>query len=300
MWKNPFLTVLLLLTAILGGGKAYIDHWLNNSIANTLNTNFPQANIRYQQAHLSITGAIQLENLTIDTPTLQDIHITQVTLYRVYQWYNPQQLPENAQIHLSGLQIPLNDAAPPIPVWLNLFGYAPYYVTPTELRRLGYLSFNADVDIQAIRQTEQQIRLQALIDGGSWGKLQLQTTLENVPPPAQLQRSAQQIALAELTLSFSEQGLLKQLWGLWAQRNDTTIDLLQEKLIQTIQTGLAQTKLPFDASLMQSLRRFIQNPTHLRLSLKPMQALSLNKMLQIPLTDLVQSLRLMMDNNTFE
>ncbi|EIJ43700.1 hypothetical protein BegalDRAFT_2868 [Beggiatoa alba B18LD] len=297
MWQKIRFPLLLLFIALLGGSKAYLDHWLNVNLARTLQTTFPTTNLRYQQASLSPTGAIQLKKVSIDTPDLQGITIEHLTIYRVYQWYNPQQLPSSAQIHLSGLQIPLSDTAPPMPIWLNLFGYAPYYVTPKELRQLGYLSFNAEIDIQAIQQDEQSLQLQAVIDAGSWGKLQLQTSLMNVPPPAQFAKMAQQIALTELTLSYSEQGLLQRLWKFWAQRNDTTIDVLQDKLIQTLQIGLAQTKLPFDNSLLQSLQRFIKNPTHLRLLLKPTQALTLNKALQQPLTQLVQSLGLTMDNN---
>ena len=182
--KTFFSLLILLVAAIVGGTKAYIDDQLQHELAHYLSKRFPQNHIHYQQASLSILGAVTLQNITMQTAQIPNLQIKSVTLQQAYRFYDPKNLPDTINIKINRLTFPINEQAAEPPFFINALGYQNYYVTTRDLRQLGYLQLQTNINLQ-LQQHDGQFQLVANIDGDSFGKLKLNfsgerfTTLQN-------------------------------------------------------------------------------------------------------------------------
>ncbi len=127
--KNVILTALMILAASLGGTKAYIDHRLRIEFDTSIQSVADKVLIEYADIRLSLLGSLIINDLRLTLPDSVPVQIDTVTLLKAYQFYDLKTLPGQFSIAIQGLQLPISNSAPPVPVLMSAFGYAPYYLT---------------------------------------------------------------------------------------------------------------------------------------------------------------------------
>ncbi|RKZ40647.1 MAG: hypothetical protein DRQ49_07700 [Gammaproteobacteria bacterium] len=268
----------MILAACFGGAKAYIDHQLHIELDTSIQSVAELVPIEYSEVSTSLLGSVYIRHLRLTIPNSDPILINTITLYKAYQFYNPNKLPQHISMAIQGIQIPIpiSDTAAPTPVLVSAFGYAPYYFTLKELRELGYARINADIHIEA-KPDKHKMSLWGKINAQAWGELTLSADLNNVPTPASLSiKTASQIQLAELTLSYTNKGFINRIFTHLARRNKMTVNRLKYSLINQLKNSMSQAKITLDASVLTSLQQFIQTPDRLTIHLKPNPPLTIN------------------------
>ncbi len=222
MQKKKFiLFILMVLAATLGGLKAYIDQLLRSELNLAINSLADKVTIEYSDVRISLFGAVVINNLR-----LSGVHIDTVILHKAYQFYPPNQLPQQLLISIKNVEYSIKDTAAPAPLLLSMLGYAPYYLTPRDLRGLGYTRVNADIDIVA-NSNQDNVSLSGTINAKAWGDLSLSVDLNNVPPRWS---SSQGILLAALTASYTNNGLVNRVFTGLAQRDKMSLSHFKERL----------------------------------------------------------------------
>lgn len=269
----------MILAACLGGTKAYVDHRLRTELDNSIKSLADKITIEYAEANTSLLGSVVISDLHLTAPDYTPVHIDTVTLYKAYQFYNPNALPEQAALALQGVLMPISDTAPPVPILLSAFGYAPYYLSPRELRGLGYTHVNADMHIEA-KLRERRVLLSGTVNAHAWGEIRVSVELDKVPAPASLRTAAQQIQLATLMFSYTNKELVNRIFTLLAQRNKISLDNFKQALFTKLKSDLHQARISLDASVLASLQQFIQTPNKLTIHLQPNPPISINALFQ--------------------
>jgi hypothetical protein len=274
--KNVILTVLMSLAACLGGAKAYIDHQLRSVFDTKIHSLADQVLIEYTDIRLSPLGSLIIDDLRLTRPDFLPIHIDTVTLYQAYQFYDLKTLPAHISIAIQGLQLPIPNSAPPVPVLMSALGYAPYYLTPKTLRGLGYARLKADLQCQAaINERQTSVLIKA--DAEAWGEITLSMDLHQVPREIiSLVKQAARIQLAQLKFSYTNKGLLDRVFQKLAQRKKKTLARFKQGLNNKLTSDLSQTGLKLDHSVVSSIRQFIENPQTLTVHLQPTPPRTMN------------------------
>jgi hypothetical protein len=277
--KNFFIVVLMMISASLGAAKAYLDHRLKSELDTSIHQMANQVTIEYANIYISLLGSVIIDNLQVKTPNYAPIQIETVILYKAYQFHDVNTLPKLMQIAVKGIQFQLNDTAPETPVLMSAFGYAPYYLTPRELRGLGYGRVKADMDLD-IKSQGKKVSLLGNINAYAWGELQLSVDLNNVPVPALWKKAKSQIQLTELIATYINKGFINQVFKWLAQRNQMAIGHFKQTLIAKIKKDVRQARLTLDASVLSAMERFIQSPTQLVIHLQPSSPITINTLFQ--------------------
>jgi len=274
--KNVILTALMILAASLGGTKAYIDHRLRIEFDTSIQSVADKVLIEYADIRLSLLGSLIINDLRLTLPDSVPVQIDTVTLLKAYQFYDLKTLPGQFSIAIQGLQLPISNSAPPVPVLMSAFGYAPYYLTPKALRGLGYARVKADVDCQAL-VSEKQTSVLITANAYAWGDLKLSVDLNHVPIQiASLVKTVERIQLAHLIFSYTNKGLVNRVLQKLAQRQKMTLASLKQGLSSKITSDISQSGLKLDSSVVISMRQFIQNPQTLRVHLQPKPPRTIN------------------------
>jgi hypothetical protein len=266
--KNFILIILMILAATLGGAKAYIDHRLRTALETAIKSVADKVTIEYADVSTSLLGSVIINNLHLTVPDYAPVHIDTAILYKAYQ------LPQHILITLKSVQFSISDTAPPAPILMSALGYAPYYLSPRELRGLGYAHVNADIDIEAKSSEKNKMSLSGLVNAHAWGELSLSLDLNNVPafPTA----APQQIQLAALSLTYTNKGLVNRVFTWLAQRNKMSLAHFKQTLITKLKSDINQTRDMLDASVLTSLQQFIQTPQRLTIHLQPTPPIMIN------------------------
>jgi len=266
MPKNFILFILMVLGATLGGLKAYVDQLLRSELNSAINSLADKVTIEYSDVTISWLGAVVINNLRFS-----ELHIDSVILHKAYQFYPPTQLPQQLLISIKNVEYSIKDTAPPAPLLLSMLGYAPYYLTPRDLRGLGYAHINADIDIVA-HSNQDNVSLSGTINAKAWGDLSLSVDLKNVPPPIRW-RSSEGILLAALTASYTNNGLVNRVFTGLAQRDKMSLSHFKHGLISKLKNDLSQASQLLDVSVLE---QFIQTPQTLTIALQPTPPIRLN------------------------
>jgi hypothetical protein len=253
--KNFILATLMILAASLGAAKAYIDYQLHLELDTAINSATDFVTIKYSDINTSLLGSIYIDNLHLTATDYAPVQIDTVTLYKAYQFYNPNVLPPHISIAIQGVQIPISDTAEPAPIIISALGYAPYYLSSKELRGLGGSLINADVYLEA-KSSPKKISILGMVDAHAWGKFRLSVDLINVPPPTSLSTAASQIKLAKLTFNYTDKGIINRLFTRLAQRNKMTLADFKQTLITKLKNDISQTGMALDTSIYRALPKF--------------------------------------------
>jgi len=278
--KNFIIALLMIIAAGLGGAKAYIDHRLHIELDKSIKSVADKVIVEYSEVGTDLLGSVIISNLHLTAPDYAPVHIDTITLYKAYQFYDRHSLPQQISIAIQGVHIPISDTAPPPPVLMSAFGYAPYYLSPRELRGLGYARINADMYLE-VKLSDNKAFLLGTVNAHAWGELMLSVDLNNVPAPAKWKRAASQIQLAALACTYTNKGLVNQVFTRLAQRNKMTLNRFKQTLISKLKNDLRQARIRLDASILASLQQFIQTPQRLTIRLQPSPPIAINALFQV-------------------
>lgn len=296
--KKIFFWLVMILAAGLGGGKAYFDHQLQINWDKSIQAVADKVLVDYSQITSSLLGSIVIRHLQLLASGYEPLQVEKFTFERIYYFYNPYQLPPYLRFKVNQVRWEISDIAPPTPILMSAFGYAPYYITPRELRSLGYARIEADieliiqpktVEIQGLDSTKNQhVFFQATIHAGAWGEVELMMELAQVPVPVKWQTPTvwQEIQLIALTFSYLDKGLFNRLFTRLAQRNKMTLVELKQALLVKLKTDLAPMRAWLSPSVIASLQQFIQTPQQISLYLQPKPPLQLKEIETISLKNL--------------
>lgn len=279
--SSIFSITLLILAALLGGSKAYIDHRLSQELDNFKSAIASYLPMNYREVKLSLTGNLVLNGLDLKVPMLSPLHIETVTLYRAYRFYQLPQLPTAISVAMTGIHLPLSESSPPVPLLIKTLGYAPYYLTPKELRAFGYPIIQGEIFLET-HFDNNQLHIKGTLTALQLGHLTLDLVLTNVPKFSPWTVRAQEIQLVKLALSYSDQGFIDKVFTWLAQRNTMALDRFKQTLTQQLQNDLSL----LETSSQANLRQFIESPQILTLYWQPNSPLFINKIMDNSFTNL--------------
>lgn len=294
--KNIVYGLLLLLMAVLGGGKAFVDYSLSDSLQQTIQRVSKQVTLRYSSAYLSWTGAVVVENLQGSTPLGLNFSVAEVRLPAAYQWLSlPAALPNNFSLELNDVRIPIPETAAQ-DSWQAVFkavGYGNYYLSSKELRNLAYTQWQGNLAFSGLQQAD-VLKIATVIKSNAWGHWSGVVELNKVPALSKWGQLSGQMQIAEVRLMYQDTGLIARLQGFLAQRQGQSLDSLKTALTQKVTQDIQQSGLVLDGSVSNSLKQFIQTPASLNALLQPTPPITLNELLNAPLEKLPVRLGLKM------
>ncbi|MDD2815047.1 MAG: hypothetical protein PHP00_04820 [Thiotrichaceae bacterium] len=294
--KNIFYGVLLLLAAVLGGGKAFVDYTLSDSLQQAVKSVSKQISLRYSTAYLSWMGAVVVENVQGSTPFGLNFSVAEVRLPAAYHWLSlPAALPSNFSLELNDVRIPIPEAAAQ-DSWQAVFkavGYGNYYLSSKELRNLGYAQWQGDIAFSGLQQAE-VLKVATVIKSSAWGNWSGVLELNKVPALPKWGQLSGQMQVAETRLAYQDTGLSARLLSFLAQRQGQPVESLKTALAQKITQDIQQSGLVIDGSVSNSLKQFIQTPANLNALLQPTPPITINELLNAPIEKLPVRLGLKM------
>jgi len=299
IWRIKTLAIafVLMIAASLGGIKAYLDHYVSQQVARLTEQFAKQATINYKQVNLSLFGSLEIKSLRVQSVTLPEIQIEEITLSPLYELYDEDRIPNFLQLTFKNLEIVIPDSILPAPWWLKFAKYDAYYLTLHDLRSLNYTALQADVTFSAEKK-QQFIDLALFINSKQFGMWQLKVMLEGASTLKQLRTAAATLPLHNITVDYTDNGLLPRLITLLAQRNTMTDAALQQQLSQKVQSDLRRSGAKLDASVINGLQKFIQNPRRLTITFEPNPAISLNGLSLLMPENMPQRLNLKLTHPT--
>lgn len=270
--KNLIFATLMIIAATLGGAKAYLDHRLGIELYILIKSLADIVSIEYADFRISLLGSVIINDLLLTTPDYAPVHINTVVLYEAYQF----QLPQNISIAMQGIEFPISDTSSPAPVLMSILGYAPYYISPKELRDLGYTRVNIDVHLEA-KSKENQLSLSGTVNAHKWGELRLSANLNNLSAPIKwTNATASRIKLTGLTVNYTNKGLINRIFTRLAQRNKMSLSNFKQALITKLKSDISQTRISLDADIIANIHKFIEEPQTVTLSLQPTSPITIN------------------------
>lgn len=285
--KNGVLTLLMGLSAALGGTKAYIDHLLRQELNASIQAVANKVNVDYTDIRTSWLGSVILKNLDLTfLNNDESLHIDTIHLQKAYQFYELTQWPTDIQLSLKKLQYAIKDTSSPPPIIVTSLGYAPYYLTTKELHSLGYLNLNADIDIK-VKTSSEKISITSMITAPAWGNFNFILELNHLPPPQPWTTAAlKSVQLIDLKFSYRDNKFFNRVFTWLAQRNKMTLADFKQTLITQLSKDLSSTQVEIGSNILNPLLQFIQNPRQLTLSLRPDLPIVMEALWQVPLKQL--------------
>ena len=285
--KNGLLTILMVLSAALGGTKAYIDHLLRQALNTSIQAIANPVNVDYADIRTSWFGSVILNNLDLTLLNNDEsLHIDTIHLQKAYQFYELTQWPTHIQFSLKNLQYAIKDTDSPPPIIMTSLGYAPYYLTAKELRSLGYLNLNADIDIE-VNTSSEKVSITSTTTAHAWGNFNLIIELNHLPPPQQwTTANLKSVQLIDLKFSYQDNGFFNRVFTWLAQRNKMTLTNFKQTLITQLSRDLNSTQMEMGSNVLNPLLQFIQDPRQLTLYLRPDLPIVMEALWSVPLKQL--------------
>ena len=284
--KNLGLTFLMVLSASIGGTKAYINYLLRQELNASIQTVANKVTVNYADIQASWLGAVILKDLDLTLVTSNEsLHIETIHLDKAYQFYDLTRWPTEMQLSLKNLRYPISGTSSPPPVIIASLGYAPYYFTTKELHSLGYLNINADIVIQA-QTNREKVSITGVINAHAWGNFNFTLELNQLPLPQQWTTSDfKSIQLISLKFSYIDHGFFNRVFTWLAQRNKMTLANFKQTLLTQLNHDLNSTQ-EISSNVLKPLLQFIQNPRQLTLYLRPDLPIVIETLGQVPLKQL--------------
>lgn len=282
---------------LLGGSKAALDYWLHETVQQMAHSLAEQQQLylNTQSIQLVLPATLQLEQLHLSSPQLPQIEIQAVLLQPLYSILKTQQLPAEFFIHANGIRVPIPDRSVTPPVILMATGYDRYFLTPADLRQLGYQALQAELVVRLHSQAANQITITADLNADAWGQWSLTWVLDQMPPPAEwTTASLNRATWVRFSLRYQDRGLITHLLGFIAQRENMTLERLQERLLNQLRQDLARSAAP--PFVFQSLSQLIQQPDALVLHLTPPKPIPLGSIRHLPPEQLGQQMGFSLEN----
>jgi len=285
--KNRVLIFLMGLSATLGGTKAYIDHLLRQELNTSIQAVANKVNVDYADIRTSWLGSVILKNLDLTFLNHDEsLHIDTIYLQKAYQFYDLTQWPANIQLSLKNLQYAIKNTRSSPPIIVTSLGYAPYYLTAQELRSLGYLNLNTDIDIK-VKTSSEKVSITSMITAPAWGNFNVIIELNHLPPPQQWTTAAlKSVQLIDLKFSYQDNGFFNRVFTWLAQRNKMTLANFKQTLITQLSKDLSSAPVGIGSNILNPLLQFIQDPRQLILSLQPDLPIVIGTLWQVPLKQL--------------
>ena len=285
--KNFGLTFLMILSASLGGAKAYIDYLLRQELNALIQAVADTVTVNYADIQASWLGTIILKDLDLILANRDEpLHIDTIRLDKAYQFYNLTRWPTDMQLNLKNLRYPISDisySSPPVVI--ASLGYTPYYLTAKELRSLGYLNINANIAIQAQTSLE-KVSISGVINAYAWGNFNFTLEFNQLPLPQQWTTSSlRSIQLIYLKFNYSDNGFFNRVFTWLAQRNKMTLANFKQTLLTQLSHDLNSTQ-EISSNVLNPLLQFIQDPRQLTLYLRPDLPIAIETLGQVPLKQL--------------
>ena len=283
--KNLILTFLMILSASIGGTKAYIDYLLRQELNASIQAVANKVTVNYADIRASWLGAVILKDLDLTLANSNELHIDTIHLHKAYQFYDLNRWPTEMQLSLKNLRYPISDISSPPPVIIASLGYTPYYLTAKELRNLGYLNINADIAIQAQTSLE-KVAITGIINAHVLGNFNFTLEFNQLPSPQQWTTSRFKSAqLNYLKFSYIDNGFFNRVFTWLAQRNKMTLANFKQTLLTQLSHDLNSTQ-EISSNILNPLLQFIQNPRQLTLYLRPDLPIVIETLGQVPLKQL--------------
>ncbi len=280
MLRQIFYGLALLLAACLGGGAAWLDHRLAESLHELTARLPPGLELGYAEAGFTWNGDLRLEKWRLKAANYPPLGGEEARLHRVYTWYPPDRLPASARLTLSRLGLPWLDnprtleAFWPPPALLG--DYAKYHLTPAELVALGLGRLGGDLELRLSRDPEQPEKLNFELNLAldNLADLILRGSLRYPKPPdwTVLSHTAPgNIRLAHLQLSYQDRGGLARIFGYLANRENSDSASLRGQLAE--QAGRDLPMLGLGKQVVSEIQRWLREG-ELSLALNPSAPLS--------------------------
>ncbi len=286
---KPFLLGFVLLIAFLiGAALAGIDYGLQYALRQASQT-LAQQNIQLQAQKLSLAlpAALQFHQLHLNTPNTPPLYAESLSLSPLTQWLDPQQLPKQFTLDAPTLRLDIPDLEEKPPVIMNALGYANYFLSPAELRKIGQ-AIHGHLQVN-LKGEGQQLQLETQFNAGLWGDWSLAVTLDAVPPPAQWENyNFANAKLVKLQFRYQDHGLVGLLFEQMARRAGQNAAELRNALLTQLQNDLQRNQSP--AFVWESLNRFIRQPDQLTVTFNLPTPLSFAQLQRIPPEQLDQRL----------
>jgi len=279
----------MLLAASFGGVKAYFDYRLRTELDTRTQKAANYVAVSYEQANTSLTGAIHIDEIQLTT---LPIRITTLTLHQAYRFYDPAILPKRIHVTAHAVNIPLSENATATPTLLTLFGYAPYYISPKDLRDLGYPAILAEIETTLTQTADNEMQGVIIVVMPTLGQLQFTFTLKNVPAPAKWPAALMSVELVGLEIHYTDNGFVKRVVSWLAQRKQVTSDNLVQTFVTKLQMDMNRIGLKVDASAFTSLQKFLQTPDTLVVRCQPPTPLTLSALPRLTTVTFVERLGL--------
>lgn len=281
--KSAF-PILMLIAALLGGGKAYIDYVLSKQL-----NQFMQQNpylVHYQTVSLSLLGDVVIYQLQLKIPQIdQIIEIKQLTVSQAYllAMHNWQQWPAKIKLYADQLTLTLPNTTSSPPMLLKLLGYDDYYLSSAELHQLGYNEIKANVQV-IIQVTEKKGQLDIQMNAEQWGKLTMAAETLSMPTPAQWQLD--NLPLSTIAAKYENNGLFEQILSFLAQRQSIPLDIFKQTLINKINHDILQSKVLQETIVLTHLQQFFDTLTNITIYMYTDQLITLQNVVTMNPTKL--------------
>jgi hypothetical protein len=287
----------LLFAFLLGGSKAALDYWLHETFKQTAQSlaEQQQLGLQTQAIRLVWPAALQFDHVQVSSPDLPQIRIETLLLQPLYQILDTQQLPAEFFIDAHNITVPIPDRAVTPPVILMATGYDRYFLSPADLHQLGYQALQAELAIKIVHQAADQLNISAELNAYAWGQWSLNWVLGQMPPPAEWTADRlNRATLVQLSVRYQDRGLITRLLNFIAQRENMTLDRVQERLLNQLRQDLNRNAAP--PFVFQSLSQLIQQPDALVFRLTPPKPIPLGNIARLPPEQLRSQLGFSLDN----
>jgi len=258
----------IILAACAGGLKATLDYRVRVEMDNFKKSVSHQMLVKYKEAKSTFLGQAIVTDVKLMPNKSAPIFIDKIILEKAYLYYDPNTLPEQIQMTIKGIRIPIQESPSPLPMLMFAFGYSQYYLSPSELQDLGYENFETDLNLQAELKNN-MLKATAVLNGQKWGNLEILLDLQNVINTTQLNRAIAEAQLRNLTATYTDSGLVNRLLTYLAQRNAIQLIDFKNELIEKTENDIRLLGLGLDNSIFLNLQQFIQKPTALQINLNP-------------------------------
>lgn len=298
LFKKIRFAVLLGMFAVIGAGKAWLDHSLNWHLDQLFDNLNPLWQGQYQSANVSWLGDIQLNEVQLHQQDKLAITLKSLNIANAWQFVNPRFYQHKATILLNGLRLEQSDFSQSRQMLFQIIGYGAYHLDNNLLQSIGYLKSQGQAQLTYTQLEPQRLAFKLIFIDDKLGTWHL--SLDAMPLNWQQFLNADfpwqtwdsHIHWQQATLNFEPGVLWLPLLDALAQQQKLSLNDLQTQLIEKMQHDLQPWLRQQDSnSIKTSLQSLIQQGQGITLTLNPEQALSLKGLYQLPLEQWAGRLR---------
>ncbi len=285
LFKKIRFVLLLIIFALIGAGKAWLDHSLNWHLDQLL-LQLKQAQVHYKKARSTWNLNVEAQNVNLKLNSGLNLFAEHIQLTPAWQFAHSSLYQDQGQLTLTGLALSESGFEKPHKSLLQLLGYGDYHADDNLLHSLGYPHLQGSAQFYYQQTADQTLQFNLSVQDkqlGLW-KLQLIASPLHWQQLPQQFKSWQQIQWQQAQLSFTPGALWLPLLDALAQKQGVSLPALQtalqEKITQDLRFWLPQQNL---SEIKAKLEATLKQGQTLALELKPQQSLSVAQLYQLPL-----------------